>query len=1336
MGKVFKFLTFTVFLSLFLFSCEVGVGEAIDLDGPEVKILKPNANFSYQPRSIVLEGTAADNKEVTSVEISWSYVDDQGERHASETPITAEKFPKGENTDGKNEVEWKATTDPFPADAEIKFEVTAFDAMKNAGKNRTEYITVIVDTSAPDETGISITRNDTYVVNLASKERLSERIENASKRSSRDFLQNEVFTIKAQLSDNYSIKESNLSIYTDRGGVESCVLRAKKIDETATNKFAPSWTVTAEDLKDAPLDENGACVLYPVIWAVDEAGNELELNEALASDDADLDKGFVWLPSSDKPKVLFPLYSTEEDCINASKNMNIPFSAFDDDGISSIEYALIPEDDWAGDKTGISCGENNERAFDAIKSKVTFQKKDFNGETVQRDVQITDFNAGEEQKKYALVVAVTDRKVIQGYESVRSVYSVPLTVSSEEFPIIIVSSPDENSTPTLSSNKFKITGYELYSTNNVSMAVAYLPKGNDQITVAQNLLKLSLNARTDSASGIRIWNLAMKDDGEYAGKYKRSFEQEFDVTEDFKSGGEIVNENKVFVFYAKVDDTGATEVNCSQKQFRLSAYTAAPEFKVEYNINGFDSESWGALGSVVNISSGQTIYVRAKAVGGNGIALAENGFSGKKQWSEDENASSIWSEGSSPNADGFYTFQFPESGGASMADGGRLDIVLSAKDILGNKAESRYSVEVIGKSTLKNVVSGVNSGITLTKGETMVVQAQFTGAVSGAAGSYIELEGIDGVSGGKPRAVYANGDGTDTLIYEWVVTEGAYTNDDVYIGTPACNASAEYPIQNATNITGSLTPALAIASIADESKVKVDAVSPKIKSYSPANGAVAKKNADGSLTVTLTFSEEVYAESGKITLERTEGWSIPPVIESEVFQQIYSKSSSANKKILMGSDNGVPLTWSNSRVACGPYMQTTHGLKKSSVGTKEGYVYEWGQDWEHGPQVSDDYNSFLKVSGGYYVPDLTTKYVLNFQYNISGDLGPSGTMPGGGTWPTTAQIRKALEDAGYHKAEYDITAASVDGNKVSLKITDEDFIDGFKDGVEWTLSLTAGAFRDAAGNVAEGIDKNSYKFVAGKVATPVIRVGRYTTDYKGGESEGGKVLEEPWESEKPAISGMVKVRIDCETKDASITYGVKEYDTERGNWDKSGEFNYRGHRYASDLTQSEGLPDPETSYAKTFELGEKSTMSADNALPPIGQKFYITAKASKTGYDDSEMGREGAFRTVIHYDNPANNKDNGKYGTIKDLKFFATDSPEGPPSLAGWPVMQNGYNTAEKYRTFVKVVDQVYALVSWELTCDFTIQTVANGTKVDYQFPADSHCTYGELLMTAHCRYY
>lgn len=71
-------------------------------------------------------------------------------------------------------------------------------------------------------------------------------------------------------------------------------------------------------------------------------------------------------------------------------------------------------------------------------------------------------------------------------------------------------------------------------------------------------------------------------------------------------------------------------------------------------------------------------------------------------------------------------------------------------------------------------------------------------------------------------------------------------------------------------------------------------------------------------------------------------------------------------------------------------------------------------------------------------------------------------------------------------------------------------------------------------------------------------------------------------------------------------------------------------------------------------------MPDDNPLPPIGQKFYITAKASKTGYEDSEMGSEGAFRTVIHYDNPANNKDNGNYGTIKDLKFFATDSPEGP----------------------------------------------------------------------------
>lgn len=141
----------------------------------------------------------------------------------------------------------------------------------------------------------------------------------------------------------------------------------------------------------------------------------------------------------------------------------------------------------------------------------------------------------------------------------------------------------------------------------------------------------------------------------------------------------------------------------------------------------------------------------------------------------------------------------------------------------------------------------------------------------------------------------------------------------------------------------------------------------------------------------------------------------------------------------------------------------------------------------------------------------------------------------------------------------------MNGKTVSLTITDEDFIDGFKDGVEWTLSLTAGAFRDAAGNIAEGIDRNSYKFVAGKVATPVIRVGRYTTDYKGGESAGGVVLEEPWLPTKPAISGKVKVRIDCETPGASIKYGTNNKNTDSGNWNKSGEFNYRGHRYASDL---------------------------------------------------------------------------------------------------------------------------------------------------------------------------
>lgn len=74
---------FSLFLFSFLiFSCEVGLGELVDIDAPEITIGRMVAgdsvktNFSttlYTKQTVVFEGTATDNIAVTGVraEVKW-----------------------------------------------------------------------------------------------------------------------------------------------------------------------------------------------------------------------------------------------------------------------------------------------------------------------------------------------------------------------------------------------------------------------------------------------------------------------------------------------------------------------------------------------------------------------------------------------------------------------------------------------------------------------------------------------------------------------------------------------------------------------------------------------------------------------------------------------------------------------------------------------------------------------------------------------------------------------------------------------------------------------------------------------------------------------------------------------------------------------------------------------------------------------------------------------------------------------------------------------------------------------------------------------------------------
>ena len=341
------------------------------------------------------------------------------------------------------------------------------------------------------------------------------------------------------------------------------------------------------------------------------------------------------------------------------------------------------------------------------------------------------------------------------------------------------------------------------------------------------------------------------------------------------------------------------------------------------------------------------------------------------------------------------------------------------------------------------------------------------------------------------------------------------------------------------------------------------------------------------------------------------------------------------------------------------------------------------------------YTNGLDMSGTYAVPDTETKYVLAYDLNIADTT----------TDDKVAKIRTVLEKLGYHKAEFDVTAAKLVNERKTLRlfVKDSDFVDCLRNGVEYFMTLTASSVRDDANNYLPGkensgfaVRENDYKFWVGPVATPVIRVNRTATNSRDTEP-----------------SAQTTYRIDCETPGATIEYAIDSTRTVTGTTSTTD--NDVEHTTAVDIDVStlKGL-NVEATPLTTSSAGttDGPAQIGDDSLT-TAQKIYIKAVASKTGFTSSK-GYEGAYKTVLHY-----YYDNGK--SLE--KVFGSQAPEGTSSVAGFPLQLNNKDDSDTYQVPWKS-DNNYYWVSWQMVTDWTLQTHST----NFQNPADPACSYGMYI--------
>ena len=535
-----------------------------------------------------------------------------------------------------------------------------------------------------------------------------------------------------------------------------------------------------------------------------------------------------------------------------------------------------------------------------------------------------------------------------------------------------------------------------------------------------------------------------------------------------------------------------------------------------------------------------------------------------------------------------------------------------------------------------------------------------------------------------------------------IVTEITFANGvkDAYNNTPAFATTPK-------KLTPTNCSFLAADDGGNREEITLDGIAPTIPSdgYAPANGGIASMtdNSSGSFKITLTFSENVFKETGTIILQRKGDWAIPAVMTNEEFLKYYNKMTPANKAIVRRMDtagDGDDLKHGRTGIEVGPYRRTTHGLKLNAAGTA-------------------------------YIPDDSTKFVLAYDlglYDGSAALN-NGTQTGTFT-VTVAQIRAALESVGYHQHKVDVASDYVTVTGKTVEIT---FAEAIEDGREWELIIPDTAFRDNAENFYKGMNvtgsTDTYSLWSNNVAQPVVRVDRYTHGWGAKEPKtdgtfttitvnNGKFKTSIAANSSAAVAptGYVRARIDCETPGVTLQYSLKSYSVAydaTGGTTETSDYHTSSRHTIADITKANLEVRGTTGYTQGNDIiiGDGTYTTA--------RKDYITAYATKTGYTDSKNGFEGAFKTIVYV------KSNQ---AVAALNVEGGTAPGGQPNVFGFPLRdatdEDEPNTAGRYSKNMYVIDgntrKNFVFVSYEIISeDWAI--LLCGTNHARSYPLNSY---------------
>ena len=574
LNKIIKTI-FSIFTLAILSSCQIGLGEAIDLQAPEV-VLTSHKDNDYVGQTFRLAGYATDNEKVKSITIDFDEADihykwENGtwQKKTSYIDWTALTADECTCTVNNTTVNWEVTVNTTEAKVGMQsstysYSIVAQDQIGNSGKTSKIEGSLVVDQNTPD---IKLNSPTLFSTNKDIQEKLSSfKLKDGSVLSQ---LFNGTLVFEGRQDSAVAFKEFRLEL--DDGTEDSNFVDSynydKPINSVTTENISNAYPFGRKTLyysKTLKVGQDGiqdlrtwTVSIKPEDWISSELNAALQSGKhqirlvatSVSNSDAWQRKilgYFTWYPEADNPWIT--LYSGCNSLETVSSDQTYPSAKIfgvvqDDDGIESLTYSLEKQ--------------NADASWSSIKSNETLTLTEKNAKNSQWNIE-----APTESAIYKLSVNVKD--IYGKTDSVVKYFNV-LDVQP---PKISLTSPTESTTVfSASGTAINFSGTISDDAKIKSIKIVHLnPAAKNPL---ENKLKFINPAEADwqktSDSENLIFNVAIpKENYDSTTKiFSYEINKSFDLFADLKIGADKPLITQDFVILAVDESGGATTLPIS-----------------------------------------------------------------------------------------------------------------------------------------------------------------------------------------------------------------------------------------------------------------------------------------------------------------------------------------------------------------------------------------------------------------------------------------------------------------------------------------------------------------------------------------------------------------------------------------------------------------------------------------------------------------------------------------------------------------------------------------------------------------------------------------------------